>query len=229
MNYIIEGGIDFYGELNKDEIAIGPNAIGANEIGPNEIGPNEIDPNASCLISKEPLKDNFITLPCKHTFNYVPLYKEVILQKSLYNSLETTKLLPYQIKCPYCRLVINNLLPYLPIDPSVQKLPNINYPLNKCLKHLDCSYTYKSGKSKDSCCTKTAYKMNNLIYCDLHWKLVNEVKKPKKEEPSFIWTEEMQKMAKEKTIIELKNIIRKMKLPVSGNKKQLVARIINKI
>ena len=30
-----------------------------------------------CLISKEPLHPNHITLVCNHKFNYIPIYKEV--------------------------------------------------------------------------------------------------------------------------------------------------------
>ena len=65
MKYIIEGDIDFYSELN--------NSGDINNI-------ISLSENV-CLISKEGLNDNFITLPCKHTFNYIPLYKEIILQK----------------------------------------------------------------------------------------------------------------------------------------------------
>ena len=92
-NYIIEDDIDFYQELN----------ISSNK-----------DFNDVCLISNEPLTRNSIRLPCNHTFNYLPLYKEICKQKNKYNSLEITKLKSHQIKCPYCRLIINNLLSSLP-------------------------------------------------------------------------------------------------------------------
>jgi hypothetical protein len=207
MKYIIEGDVDFYSELN--------NSGDTNSI----ISLNSPNENV-CLISKEVLNDNFITLPCNHTFNYIPLYKEVILQKITPNSLETSRLSPYQIRCPYCRLIVNNLLPYIPLN-NVEKITNVNYPLNKCMKHLDCEQKLKNG----NLCSKTAYKINGQIYCDQHWKLIND-KKEKIQKKVIEWTEEMEKYSKNKTIIDLKQILREKGLKVGGTKKELVSRII---
>lgn len=201
MKYIIEGDIDFYNELN--------NSGEMNTIIPT----NE----KICLISKECLIDNFITLPCNHTFNYIPLYKEVILQKITPNSLEISRLTPHQIRCPYCRLIVNNLLPYLPLN-NVEKITNVNYPLSKCMKHLDCEQKLKNGKM----CSKTAYKMNDKIYCDQHWKIIND----KKDKNDIEWTYEMEQYSKSKSVIELKEILRDKGLKVSGTKKELIHRII---
>jgi hypothetical protein len=211
MKYIIEGGIDFYNELN--------NSGNINNI----ISLNSPDENI-CLISKEGLNDNFITLPCKHTFNYIPLYKEVILQKILPNSLETSRLSPHQIRCPYCRLIVNNLLPYIPLN-NVEKITNVNYPSNKCMKHLDCEQKLKNGNF----CSKSAYKINGKIYCEQHWKIINEKKenKQKNETKDIEWSEEMEKYSKDKTVIDLKQILRGKGLKVGGTKKELVSRIIN--
>ena len=208
MKYIIEGGIDFYSELN--------NSGDINII----ISPTE----NVCLISKEALNDNFITLPCKHTFNYIPLYKEVILQKISANSLETSKLSPHQIRCPYCRLIVNNLLPYIPLN-NVEKITNVNYPLNKCMKHLDCEQKLKNRNF----CSKSAYKINGKIYCEQHWKIIKEKneKKEKKEKEVIEWSEEMETYSKDKTVIDLKQILRGKGLKVGGTKKELVSRIIN--
>jgi hypothetical protein len=202
MKYIIEGDVDFYSELN--------NSGDTNTI-------ISLNDNV-CLISKEGLNDNFITLPCKHTFNYIPLYKEIILQKISPNSLETSRLSPHQIRCPYCRLIVNNLLPYIPLN-TVEKITNVNYPLNKCMKHLDCEQKLKNG----NLCSKTAYKINGQIYCEQHWLKINQ----KKEKEVIEWTEEMEKYSKNKTIIDLKQILREKCLKVGGTKKELVSRIIN--
>ena len=59
-NYIIEDDIDFYKELNMS---------------------SDNNLNNTCLITNEPLGKNKITLPCNHSFNYLPLYKEVCKQK----------------------------------------------------------------------------------------------------------------------------------------------------
>jgi len=202
MKYIIEGDIDFYSELN--------NSGDINTI----ISPTE----NVCLISKEGLNDNFITLPCKHTFNYIPLYKEVILQKISPNSLETSRLSPHQIRCPYCRLIVNTLLPYIPLT-NVEKITNVNYPSNKCMKHLDCEQKLKNGNF----CSKSAYTINGKIYCEQHWVKIKE----KNEKNDIEWTDEMEKYSKTKSVIELKKILREKCLKVGGTKKELVSRIIN--
>ena len=202
MKYIIEGDIDFYSELN--------NSGDINTI----ISPTE----NVCLISKEELNDNFITLPCKHTFNYFPLYKEVILQKISPNSLETSRLSPHQIRCPYCRLIVNTLLPYIPLT-NVEKITNVNYPSNKCMKHLDCEQKLKNGNF----CSKSAYTINGKIYCEQHWVKIKE----KNEKNDIEWTDEMEKYSKTKSVLELKKILREKCLKVGGTKKELVSRIIN--
>ena len=63
MKYIIEDNINFFDELNSDDC----------------------DPNNTCLIENKPLVDNFITLSCGHKFNYLPIYNEIIKQKTKYN------------------------------------------------------------------------------------------------------------------------------------------------
>jgi hypothetical protein len=208
MKYIIEGDIDFYSELNNSGDI--NSIISLNS-------PNELN----CLISKEKLNDNFITLPCNHSFNYIPLYNEVILQKTMPNSLETSRLSPHQIRCPYCRTIVNKLLPYIPLN-NVEKIINVNYPLNKCMKHLDCGKKLKNG----NLCSKNAYKKNGQIYCDQHWKIINEKNEKNEKNKVIEWTNEMEKYSKTKSVIELKKILREKGLKVGGTKKELVNRII---
>lgn len=94
--YLVEGGINFFDELNKPEA----------------------DKNASstpvpvCLITDEPLTDLSVSLSCGHSFNYVPLYKEVYLQKTGKNYLEISKLSANELKCPYCRKIQRGLLTF---------------------------------------------------------------------------------------------------------------------
>ena len=54
-----------------------------------------------CLISKDPMEENCITLSCGHSFNYVPLYNASYFKKELLNNFEPNKI-NNQIKCPYC-------------------------------------------------------------------------------------------------------------------------------
>ena len=79
MNYIIEGGLDFYAEINKNDSE---------------------DESSLCLISGESLGRNHIELPCNHKFNYVPLYQEVVTQKRKFNGLFHGKITELPDKVP---------------------------------------------------------------------------------------------------------------------------------
>ena len=230
MNYIIEGGIDFYNEINN-------------------ITPNIIDNNNTlnnCLITQEPLTMNYIELPCGHKFNYFPLYKEISIQKknsTSANVFEIIKLNINEMKCPYCRLKIDKILPYIPvyIDEDngkniIERINGINSPERYCMKHKDCSWVFKQGKDEGTKCLKNAYHRNNNNnindpYCDMHWKKI-DIKHNEKvvlsTDKDIIWTDEMAKYSKTKSIDELKNILRKEFYKVGGNKKELVIRIFEK-
>jgi len=59
-----------------------------------------------------------------------------------YNSslnLETRKLQYNEIKCPYCRTITHNILPYYPY-PEVCKVKYVNMPPNLALPGLSCEY-----------------------------------------------------------------------------------------
>lgn len=111
MKYNIEGDFDFYDELYK--------TLDDNDNANDGIGDN------ICLITQEPLTDNFVTLDCKHRFNYDALYKEIYNQKCKFKTYDCRALshylqnkmkglgIYYFIRCPYCRNVQFNLLPDL--------------------------------------------------------------------------------------------------------------------
>lgn len=82
------------------------------------------DDEKICLINYDNLVDNNITLTCGHTFNYIPLYKEIYNQKS--QRLQH-RLKPYHIKCPFCREVHRYILPYIKMD-GVEKIDGVNTP-----------------------------------------------------------------------------------------------------
>ena len=63
------------------------------------------DEDNLCLITSLPLENDSIELVCKHRFNYKPLFSEITRQKNNYSKLETTRLKPREIKCPYCRTI----------------------------------------------------------------------------------------------------------------------------
>jgi hypothetical protein len=213
MKYVIEGGIDFYAEINNTGI--------------NNDQDSKEDDNI-CLITKEPLRHNFITLPCSHKFNYLALYKEILLQKLNISSFETVTLLINEIKCPYCRSKFDKLLPYINYEGVIRE-KGINFPDCKCMVHRTCLWELKNGVKQGSTCNKKAYEnLDESIpgaYCDAHWIQYVNLQKQKNG-----FTKEMEDYSKKKSVIELKKILREMKLTISGNKKQLVIRIFeNKI
>ena len=109
-NYKIEGNVDFYGSLYSSL---------------DYDSDQDIKDNFKlCEISGQKLIANFVTLECKHTFNYDALYTEICKQKYDFQSytndvLSKTdvqkirdKKLDYYIKCPYCRHIQFELLPF---------------------------------------------------------------------------------------------------------------------
>jgi len=122
-----QNSIDFFSELSKIMQTTSSSSCSPHESSNIVISssPPSNDENI-CLISKEKLHPNHITLKCNHKFNYMPIYKEVLYQKTKSNTMyEVTKLQPYQIKCPYCRTITNKLLPFIPY-PSVKLAKNIH-------------------------------------------------------------------------------------------------------
>ena len=76
----------------------------------------------ACLITNEPLNAFHIMLVCGHKFNYEPLYQEVLRQKGrlgMHNYYE--KIGIHQIKCPYCRTLSTQLLPYIGPHPTIKR------------------------------------------------------------------------------------------------------------
>ena len=201
MNYIIEGGLDFYAEINKNDSE---------------------DGSSLCLISGESLGRNHIELPCNHKFNYVPLYQEVVTQKHKYNALSTERLLSSQIKCPYCRSVSDKLLPFIPLDNGVSRVKGVNHPSSMCMEHNTCSWVFKSGKNKDCPCKKAGFETDFGELCESHWKSALRKKKPEQE-----WTGEMEDMFKKYKVTELKDMLRAKGCKVGGRKKDLVFRMFS--
>jgi hypothetical protein len=94
--YKTEDDIDFYAELYSSL--------------DNEI---TTDKEKTCLITDEPLIDRYVTLDCNHSFNYVPLYKDLVNHKTKFNGMESSGLLKNgEIRCPYCRQKQAFILPF---------------------------------------------------------------------------------------------------------------------
>ncbi len=224
IQYSVEGDIDFFKELKNISTAGAGADAGADAASPCE--------QKRCLITDDVLRPDAVTLKCGHSFNYVPLYKEVLFQKCstlpknisskimalytktmnpnigytsssplssfqnvqamTYNSsinLETTKLHYDEIKCPYCRDVTPNLLPYYPY-PEVSQVKYVNSPSGLCLKGVSCEYyklypenNQKSSKKNQLAAADTDKKCDSCptyseqygILCRAHLKKVSTV------------------------------------------------------
>lgn len=207
MNYIVEDNIDFFSELKK-----------MNET-------TEDYDNNICLITGEKLEYNFITLSCKHSFNYKPLFSEIVGQKTLFNPQETLQLNLNQIKCPYCRCITHSLLPQIPdIYPGLVK--GVNSPKRYCMKHRECEWVFKSGKNKSKTCGKDGYDCSHGSYCRSHRNLIkrNLLKQNIPPSPS----QSVQTYEK-LTVAALKNLLREKGLKLGGKKIDLINRLKNNI
>ena len=117
----------------------------------------------ACLITDAPLNAFHVQLECGHKFNYEPLYQEVLRQKgrmgmhSYYEKIGTG-----QIKCPYCRGITNQLLPYIGNSPHpvIRRLIGVNAPANMCMPGVPC------GANK--CHANAFYEFNLKMYCFRH-------------------------------------------------------------
>jgi hypothetical protein len=109
QQYKTEENIDFFLELSKSLTS-----------------PTEKIEDNICLITNTPLTEHSITLECNHKFNYIPLVKDLSNHKYKFNYNEPRILKLDEIRCPYCRNIQKNLIPYYDI-PNVKKIHGINF------------------------------------------------------------------------------------------------------
>lgn len=146
MNYVLPEDFDFYSELNNDC---------------NNDNVNETTYDNKCLISGVVLQPNqTITLNCGHAFDYIALSNDT--QESKYGKSAKThynsmKLRDHQIRCPYCRQIQDNILPYFP-DIVKKRIRGVNYPLSWGMGENSCNYVFKTGKNKGERCNKKCYR-----------------------------------------------------------------------
>ena len=150
-NYKIEGDIDFYAELYKSLDDVDENII---------ISSND---DNKCLITDSPLTENFVTMKCGHKFNYEPLYKDILNHKQKFNAMESSKstLMTHEIRCPYCRKVQAELLPYYEelgfpkkngvnyFDPKTKLFNTSSCAAQHCQYEIDNQY-YNENQPEDS-------------------------------------------------------------------------------
>lgn len=113
---------------------------------------SNIDTDTSqCLITNEPLEEHHITLYCGHSFNYEPLYREVIQQKKKKQPHEIRFLRLHELKCPYCRSIQRGILPP---NPSFETIHGVNTPDYLVMLINNCKYVFRSGPRKGQACNK---------------------------------------------------------------------------
>jgi len=235
MKYNIENNIDFYKQL-YDSLN--------DDVVDDDAGGPEVHCEL-CLISNLPLVNNFVELKCGHKFNYGPLYKDIFNYKKKFNNMEhlKTKLKQNQLRCPYCRNVQDELLPYhenfgypkehgvnfYDIHMTNQNYPDFVDPINQCqyqIITLDVS-----GNAHTHQCNhygyihsilKTKYNNQNK-YCYNHRliivkEIVKEIKeKEKNEKAKKIEEKNKLKLELMKQKMELKNKKIEMKNNTDNN------------
>lgn len=213
MNYEIEDKLDFYNLLNNSSQDL----------------TSDISNNNICLITYEKLTDNSITLLCNHSFNYYPLYREIYNQKKNFNKyFDINKLKINEFKCPYCRNINTQLLPYIPYK-NVNKISGVNYPENLCMKNKHtCCWVFKNGKNKGFSCNVNSYILEGNNYCYSHHNKLNKINEKKNSNKlQHFWNDNYNEYLKKYKVDDLKKILRENNLILIGNKKELIVRIIN--
>jgi len=135
-----------------------------------------------CLISKEELLPNNITLSCGHKFNYIPLFLEIFNQKFMVNKYKSRKGVPEYYACPYCRHHEMKILPeYNENDVHLSKIYKVNsqdptYTLFMGSKGPEYNSYPIDGvcefKTKTGTCSHTRVKLchvSNKHYCSRHF------------------------------------------------------------
>jgi len=154
--YIIQDNIHFYEELYKS-------------LDDDVENPVMEEKEERCFITWKLLQESFVKLECGHTFNYEPLYVEVLKQRYIFKTYDKASLSKHDltkvkndlfIKCPYCRNVQNELLPYYENIPNIEKIYGVNARDKDCYPyHTICSYS--NGYLKGICHWATPLHDNN--------------------------------------------------------------------
>lgn len=215
VNVTVEGDFDFWAALEEED------------------DNSKCNHEDNCLLTQETLSLNYITMPCGHKYNYIPICKEIAAMKStkLHYYNHGIKLSRGQTYCPYCRQVFDKLLPKIPwIDftPEKHVCSSTNY-----IDHRSCKHVFQSGKRKGHCCgKKNAFDSKYGTYCSQHackhnaTKTVKKQSAKKKDSKSIELNDDGKKLWNKYKVVELKDMLRKNNLPVSGTKALLITRIL---
>ena len=196
MSYKIEDDLEFYSLLYS------------------ELNKSDNQETKCCLISKQPLNNTSIKLMCGHEFNYKPLYREIVKQKTYHNHLSIVRLRKNQLQCPYCRNIQEKVLPFKPYE-GVEKKYGVNSPPSYEMLMDKCSYIFKSGKRKNKPCNKLC----NGEYCNGHFKIMEKKKEKEKiKENTIIDNSTSDAISKDTnslknlTLVKLKEVAKELKI-----------------
>lgn len=203
MNYIIDGDIDFWKELNDDS-------------------EQEITDNI-CLLTNNKLTRNHITLPCGHKFNYIPIYNEILHSKQ-YQKYNKYPLRSYQMRCPYCRTTHNKLLLWIPHEGLVYDKLAAATIVSKCLPHKRCQYSFKSGKNKGcQCQDMRAYEdEGGRVFCSKHRRQYEKSEKKKDNKKPEVLTKHEKMFLKKHLKLSIQNILKQNNIPYKKSATKLV-------
>lgn len=215
-NYIIEDGFDFWSEVNAD-----------------------VDNDDSlCMLTKTPLDENHVTLPCGHKFNYTGLVKESASGRAPTRYRSRQFLPAGYTKCPYCRKHHYGLILWIP-DHNVSHIVGVTTMARNALPMQQCTYVKKSGKTKgEHCSSCLAYKSKYGVYCRIHHSrmITSEKQSIKKQELKVKRASDLAVLEQhiknirpgllKRKVSELKAVLKANNLPISGTKVTLAGRVL---
>ncbi len=221
--YSIEGNLDFYAELYKSLDESGDNKI---------INGDEKNNDNCCLITNLPLTECYVKLECGHSFNYVPLFKDLVNRKNKLAAMDTQILKANEIRCPYCRNKESTLLPYYE-NMGVDKVHGVNFiDESKIIAKTKCASSYFSGicnyKDGALCCQHTYVTTfeDGKDYCYTHARFLerkavkDKILKKKEEEKA----KKMEEKLKEKEEKKKEKDSAKQKLKEEKEEKKVLAK-----
>ena len=155
--YIIEGGFDFYEELYKS-------------LDIEETNEKTEQDNNLCLITNQPLVENYVQLNCGHKFNYIPLFLDLKNHKQKFNGMEGSsgKLSTDEIRCPYCRTKQKGVLPYYE-ELGFLKINGVNHinplAISKSTSYKICEFVSLNTLYDPSGNNPEEFNLNNSGNC----------------------------------------------------------------
>ena len=121
-----------------------------------------------CSMLPKNVSSKVITMYVKNTpDSSVSTNISTVMYNSSYN-LETTKISYNEMKCPYCRTITPNILPYYPY-PDVNRIKYVNSPADLGLPALTCEYNSNVDgvtKCRTGCVYQEKY---DMMLCARHF------------------------------------------------------------